>query len=269
MSARIIAVANQKGGVAKTTTSVSLSTGLALQNKKVLLVDLDPQGNATKTLGWREYDEDYEKPSLTSELEYCMTRIMQEPDSHDYRTAILHSTEGIDLIPSGISLSALETMLFNQMNREYVLKRYLQHFEDAYDYIIIDCMPSLGLFTINALTAAHSVLIPVAPNYLSVSGLKQFRSTVEVVKYNTNPNLRVEGILFTIVEKNTINARQAIEAVNDYFSQYPIFKTQIPKSVDFFNNPGAGKSIFAYKPNSTGANAYRQLIEEILTKEEK
>ena len=193
---KVIALANQKGGVGKTTTAVNLGIGLARQGKKVLLIDADAQGNLTDSLGWNEPDK------LPVSLATIMSKvIMEEPIVPD--EGILHHAEGIDLMPANIELSAMEVSLVNIMSREIVLRNYLNEVKDKYDYVLIDCMPSLGMITVNALAAADSVIIPVQSHYLPAKGMSQLLQTINRVKKNINPNLKIEGALLTMVDNRT------------------------------------------------------------------
>ena len=193
---KVIAIANQKGGVGKTTTTVNLGIGLARQGKKVLLIDADAQGNLTDSLGWNEPDK------LPVSLASIMTKVIQdepfEPDE-----GILHHAEGVDLMPANIELSAMEVSLVNTMSREIVLRNYLSEVKHKYDYVLIDCMPSLGMITVNALAAADSVIIPVQAHYLPAKGMAQLLQTINRVKKNINPSLKIDGVLLTMVDART------------------------------------------------------------------
>ena len=204
---KTIALANQKGGVGKTTTAASLGVGLAQQGKKVLLVDADAQGNLTQMLGWRQPDE------LSPTLADLMTKTVNE-ESIAPGEGILHHVSGVDLVPANIELSGLEVTLVNVMSRETVLRQYLSGLAPAYDYAIIDCMPSLGMLTINALTAADSVIIPVQGQYLAAKGLEQLMRTIARVKRQINPHLTVDGILLTMMDSRTTLAREVSEQLS-------------------------------------------------------
>ena len=218
---KVIALANQKGGVGKTTTAVNLGIGLARQGKKVLLIDADAQGNLTDSLGWNEPDK------LPVSLATIMSKvIMEEPIVPD--EGILHHAEGVDLMPANIELSAMEVSLVNTMSREIVLRNYLKEVKDKYDYVLIDCMPSLGMITVNALAAADSVIIPVQAHYLPAKGMSQLLQTINRVKKNINPNLKIEGALLTMVDNRTNFAKEISSLLRDsYGDKLRIFKTEI------------------------------------------
>ena len=208
----VIAITNQKGGVGKTTTTVNLGVGLANNGHRVLLIDADPQGSLTVSLGVKNPDE------LDLSLATVMGAVINEEDAAE-DAGILHHDEGVDLLPSNIELSGMETMLFNIMSREYVLKNYVDTVRKNYDYILIDCMPSLGMMTINALVAADSVIIPSQPSFLSTKGLNLLLHSISKVKRSINPDLKVDGILLTMVDSRTNNARDIIEALRSGVGQ--------------------------------------------------
>lgn len=247
---KTIAICNQKGGVGKTTTAVDLGIGLAMQGKKVLLIDADPQSDLTACLGWRDSD------SLPQTLTNKLAAVMRE-ESQDPFAGILSHEEKVDLVPSNLELSALEMSLVTAMSRESVMKNYLSQVKDNYDYVLIDCMPSLGMITLNALTAADSVIIPVQAQYLPAKGMTQLLSTIAKVKKHTNPNLAIDGILLTLVDGRTNLAKSTVEALRENFGcRIRIYRTTIPVAVKAAEVSSKGKSIYAYEPNSTVSKAY-------------
>lgn len=259
----VIAVVNQKGGTAKTTTVENLGIGLAREGKKVLLVDTDPQGSLTISLGYPRPDE----------LEITLFDLLNKTINEDSVTAgegILHQAEGIDLIPANISLAGLEVALVNTMNRERILKQFLEPVKDNYDYVLLDCMPSLGMLTVNALAAADAALVPVQSNYLSAKGLEQLLQTINKVKRQINPKLRIEGILLTMVDGRTNYGREISSLIRDtYGGHIKIFNSEIPRSVRAAEISAEGKSIFLHDPKGKVAEAYQNLTKEVMTNAEK
>ena len=259
----VIAVVNQKGGTAKTTTVENLGIGLAREGKKVLLVDTDPQGSLTISLGYPRPDE----------LEITLFDLLNKTINEDSVTAgegILHQAEGIDLIPANISLAGLEVALVNTMNRERILKQFLEPVKGNYDYVLLDCMPSLGMLTVNALAAADAALVPVQANYLSAKGLEQLLQTINKVKRQINPKLRIEGILLTMVDGRTNYGREISSPIRDtYGGHIKIFNSEIPRSVRAAEISAEGKSIFLHDPKGKVAEAYQNLTKEVLTNAEK
>lgn len=255
---KIICAANQKGGVGKTTTTSNLGIGLAKQGKKVLLIDADAQGSLTASLGFREPDK------LEETLATVMSSIINDEEVEpDY--GILKHDEGIDLMPGNIELSGLEVSLVNVMSRELVLRSYIEQIKDRYDYILIDCMPSLGMITINVFACADSILIPVQAAYLPVKGLEQLIKTIGKVKRQINPKLTIEGILLTMVDSRTNYARDiSAMLVENYGSRVRIFENSIPISVRAAEISAEGISIYRHDPKGRVADAYRFLTEEVL-----
>ena len=253
---KTIALANQKGGVGKTTTAASLGVGLAQQGKKVLLVDADAQGNLTQMLGWRQPDE------LSPTLADLMTKtVNEEPIAPG--EGILHHASGVDLVPANIELSGLEVTLVNIMSRETVLRQYLSGLAPAYDYAIIDCMPSLGMLTINALTAADSVIIPVQAHYLPAKGLEQLLKTVARVKRQLNPALEIDGILLTMVDSRTTLSRD-IGALLRRTYDGRVFSSEIPRSIRAAEVSVENKSIYEHDRSGKAALAYENLTREVM-----
>ena len=258
---RIIAIANQKGGVGKTTTCVNLGIGLARAGKKVLLVEADAQGSMAVSLGIQEPDE------LDVTLVNIMEKIINDEDVEPGE-GIIHHEEGIDFIPANIELAGLETSLVNVMSREQVLRLYLDEVKREYDYILIDCMPSLGMITINALVAADSVLIPVEAAYLPVKGLQQLIKTISKVHRRLNPRLSILGILLTKVDRRTNFARDISEQIREvYGNNIHIFENCIPMSVRAAETTAEGKSIYLHDPKGIVAEGYRHLTGEVLADE--
>ena len=237
---KVIAVANQKGGVGKSTSVYCIGAGLAMDGKRVLLVDVDPQGDLTKMLGQRKPHE------LTHTLAEQMNAVVQHSAEPEH-PEILHHHEGFDFVPANRSLSAEEVGLVNVMSRETVLKRYLDGIKKNYDYVLIDCMPSLGMITINALAAADSVIIPTQPHYLSAKGLELLLRSVSMVKRQINPKLRIDGILMTMVMPRTNISKEITATVKSAYGQrIKVFDTEIPHSIRAVEATAEGKSIFAY-----------------------
>lgn len=257
MNAQIIAVANQKGGVGKTTTTAALGIGLAQQGKRVLLIDSDAQASLTLSLG---YDRPDQLPMTLADLfQQSMDGVEAEPGR-----AILHHSEGVDLIPGDISLANTELRLISAMNRERILQYTLAGERKNYDYILIDCSPSLGILTVNALAAAQSVIIPTQPAYLSVKGLDLLLHSIANVRRQINPRLRVDGILFTFVDRRTNEAKDIIATVQAlYADTIRIFRTEIPFSVRAAEASGLGKSIYLHDGSGKVAAAYGELVKEV------
>lgn len=254
---KVIAITNQKGGVGKTTSTVNLGVGLAEQGYRVLLIDADPQGSLTISLGVKNPDD------LDVSLSTVMNAVINdEPIASD--AGILRHEEGVDLLPSNIELSGMETGLFNIMSREYVMRNYIDKVRQDYDYVLIDCMPSLGMMTINALVAADSVIIPSQPSFLSAKGLNLLLHSISKVKRSINPNLEIDGILLTMVDSRTNNAKDVIGALRNGVGQnIRVFDTEIPHSVRAAECSQTGKSIFSHDKNGKVAAAYGNLVKEV------
>jgi len=259
-SCKVIAITNQKGGVGKTTTTLNLGVGLARQGKRVLLIDSDPQGSLTASTGISSPDE------LDKTLAELMTYEMTGEDKdYIYESDVIKSFEGVDFIPSNISLSGTESALSNCLSRESVLKRSIEAIKHDYDFILIDCMPSLGLLNINALVAADSLIIPCEPTFLSSKGMNLLLGSVGRVKRQINPNLKIDGILLTMVDSRTNNARDISAALKSELGpRIHFFDSPIPRSVKAQECPLAGQSIFSYEPNCKVALAYESLTKEVI-----
>ena len=256
---KTIAICNQKGGVGKTTTTVNLGVGLAMQGKKVILIDADPQSDLTTCLGWQDTDR------LSITLATKFTEVMRD-ELQDPLSGILRHQEGVDLVPASLDLSAMEMSLVTAMSRENIMRSYLEQVKANYDYVLIDCMPSLGMITINALAAADSVIIPVQTQYLPAKGMTQLLQTVAKVKRHINPNLKIDGVLLTLVDGRTNLARSTAEALRTNFgSVMRIYKTSIPTAVKAAEVSSKGKSIYAYEPSSPVSRAYSNFTKEVLS----
>lgn len=252
---RIIAVANQKGGVGKTTTAINLSACLAEKGQKVLAVDMDPQGNMTSGLG---LDKDTAEKTVYDIIigEADIEEVLQQG-----------SVENIDILPTNIDLSAAEIELIGVDNKEYIIKNAIDKVKDNYDFVIIDCPPSLSMLTINAMTTADSVLVPIQCEYYALEGLSQLIHTVELVKERLNPVLEIEGVVFTMYDARTNLSLQVVENVKDNLQQN-IYKTIIPRNIRLAEAPSYGMPINKYDPKSAGCDSYMRLADEVMNRED-
>lgn len=262
-NATVTAVVNQKGGTGKTTTCENLGVGLAMEGKRVLVVDTDPQASLTISLGNPIPD------NLSPTLSDMMRKVMQEEPIAPGE-GILHHPEGVDLMPSNIELSGMEVSLVNAMSRETILKQYLDTVKSNYDFILLDCMPSLGMLTVNALAAADNVIIPVQAAYLPAKGLEQLLQTINKVRRQINPKLKIEGILLTMVDSRTNYSKDISSLIREnYGGKLKVYKTDIPRSVRAEEISAEGTSIFKHDPKGKVAEAYRVLTKEVLANVEK
>ena len=254
--ARIIAIANQKGGVGKTTTSINLSACLAEAGKKVLTIDIDPQGNTTSGLGIDKEEVEntvYELIIGEAKLEECIV-------SSEYGT--------VDVLPSNVNLAGAEIELIGMEDKEYILKKHIDTVKDQYDYVIIDCPPSLNVLTVNAMTTADTVLVPIQCEYYALEGLAQLIHTINLVKNRLNPDLELEGVVFTMFDARTNLSLQVVENVKNNLKQN-IYKSIIPRNVRLAEAPSHGMPINIYDPKSAGAEGYRDLAQEVILHSEK
>lgn len=253
---RIIAIANQKGGVGKTTTSINLASALAELGKKVLLIDTDPQGNATSGFGIEK-----------NELENTIYELIL--DECGIRDCIVEEViSNVSVIPSNVNLAAAEIELIGIERKEFILKNAVDYINSSYDYIIIDCPPSLNMLTINSMTTADSILVPIQCEYYALEGLSQLIHTVNLVKERLNPDLEMEGVVFTMYDSRTNLSMQVVENVKSNLKQY-IFETMIPRNIRLAEAPSYGMPIIKYDPKSSGAEAYMNLASELIEKNSK
>lgn len=248
---KIIAIANQKGGVGKTTTSINLSSCIAAKGKKVLVVDIDPQGNTTSGYGIEKNDLEntiYELMLGDCTIEDCIIRDV---------------IENVSILPSNVNLAAAEIELIGVEKKEYILKNEIDWVKDRYDYIIIDCPPSLSLLTVNAMTTADSVLVPIQCEYYALEGLSQLIHTVNLVKERLNPDLEMEGVVFTMYDSRTNLSAQVVENVKSHLKQ-KVYQTVIPRNIRLAEAPSYGQPINVYDPKSAGAESYMSLAEEVI-----
>lgn len=248
---KVIAIANQKGGVGKTTTAINLSAALAEKGKRVLTIDIDPQGNTTSGLGVNKNDLDqtiYELLIGSCRLKDCL---------------ITTAYDNLDLIPSNVNLAAVEIELLDAERKEFILRDRLTEIRDNYDYIIIDCPPSLSLLTVNAMTTADSVMVPIQCEYYALEGLSQLVHTVELVRGRLNPGLELEGVVFTMYDARTNLSMQVVDNVRNHIAER-VFKTIIPRNIRLAEAPSYGQPITKYEPKSAGAEAYRLLAQELM-----
>ena len=261
--ATVIACVNQKGGTGKTTTCENLGAGLVMNGNKVLLVDFDPQASLSISLG---YPKPEELPVTIADM---MKKVVDEKEIRPGE-GILHHEEGMDLMPSSIELSGMEVALVNTISRETVLKEYLESVKRDYDFVLMDCSPSLGMLTINAMAAADTLLIPVQASYLPAKGLEQLLQTVNKVRRQINPRLKIEGILLTMVDARTNDAKEISELIrNAYGGKIKVYDTEIPRSVRASEISKEGTSIFKHDPGGKVADAYRELTREVVKNAEK
>ncbi len=251
---KVTAIVNQKGGVGKSTTAVNLGAALSRENKSVLLIDIDPQGNATSGLGLEKSElENSIYELLLQEVEF--SRVVVELDK-----------EELSLIPSNIDLAGAQIELVSRISREKRLSQALEGEISVYDYVLIDCPPSLGLLTLNALSAADNIIIPIQCEYYALEGLGQLLDTIDLVQNNLNPSLTIKGVLLTMFDARTNLSSQVSEEVEEYFAS-KIYDTVIPRNVRLSEAPSFGETIFSYAPSSRGAKAYQELAQEVLANE--
>ena len=252
--ARVIAMCNQKGGVGKTTTTINLGAALAEYGRRVLIVDFDPQGAASVGLGINALD-----------MEQTIYTLLMNPKA-DVRATVCHTaTQNLDIIPANIDLSAAEVQLVNEVARESALARVLRHVEADYDVILIDCQPSLGLLAVNALTAAHGVIVPVEAEFFALRGVALLVETIETVRDRINPRLKIDGIVATMVDSRTLHSREVLQRLQEAFGDL-VFDTRIGRTIQVPDASVATEPITSYAPNPAGAHAYRRLAREVIAR---
>jgi chromosome partitioning protein len=254
---KAIAIFNQKGGVGKTTTNINLAACLAIRGKKVLVLDIDPQGNTTSGLGVSKRD-----------LEVTTHEILIDDDHHPEEAIIPTGIENLDIMPASVQLAGAEVELINIAGRERRLKMAIDVLKPKYDYIFVDCPPSLGILTINALTAVDSVLIPIQCEFYALEGVSQLMSTIEIVRQNMNPDLKIEGVILSMFDGRTNLSIQVVEEVKRFFGE-KVYATVIPRNVRLAEAPSHGIPVIHYDPKSTGAIAYTEFTDEFLQAEDR
>lgn len=253
---KAIAIFNQKGGVGKTTTNINLAACLAMKGKKTLIIDIDPQGNTTSGVGISKKD-----------LELTTHELLIEDDYHPEEAILPTGIKNLDIIPASVQLAGAEVELIKLSGRDKRLKRAIELLKPKYDYIFIDCPPSLGLLTINSLTAVDSVLIPIQCEFYALEGVSQLMSTIDIVRKNTNPDLEIQGVILSMFDGRTNLSIQVVEEVKKYFKE-KVYTTVIPRNVRLAEAPSHGMPVIQYDPKSAGARAYMEFADEFLNLEE-